>query len=161
MRTGDRIAERRAIKGLSQTRLAKLAGVSQGTIGKLEAGISSGSSHLHKIARILGTTAEYLTGETNDPDLNAPVPRPEPLTQVFMMPVVLPGEAALERMFLGLLRSMPGVGEAELAHGLAKLLPSGLRTLQGALRYEPLDGSDGVDGDRPDPDATYHARRRA
>lgn len=75
MRTGERIAERRQTAGLSQTALARLAGVSQGTIGKLEAGLSSGSSHLHKIARALGTTSEYLTGETEDPEAGA-VPAP-------------------------------------------------------------------------------------
>lgn len=74
MRTGDRIAERRNAKGLSQTKLAGLAGVSQATIAKLEAGISSGSSHLHKIARVLETTSEYLTGETDNPAEGAVLP---------------------------------------------------------------------------------------
>ena len=72
MRTGERIAERRLAKGLSQTQLAKLSGLSQATIGKLESGISSGSSHLHKIARALGTTPAYLSGETEDPASDAP-----------------------------------------------------------------------------------------
>ncbi|MXO66270.1 XRE family transcriptional regulator [Altericroceibacterium endophyticum] len=71
MRTGERIAELRKARELSQTQLAKLVGLSQATIGKLESGISSGSSHLHKIARALGTTGEYLTGETDDPDAGA------------------------------------------------------------------------------------------
>lgn len=75
MRTGERIAERRIAKGLSQTQLAKLVGVSQATIGKLESGISSGSSHLHKIARVLETTPAYLNRETEDPDEGA-VPLP-------------------------------------------------------------------------------------
>lgn len=161
MNTGDRIAERRLAAGLSQTKLAKLVGLSQGTIGKLEAGISSGSSYLHRIARALGTTSEYLTGETDDPDLNAPPPAPEPLTQVLMMPVVLPAEAALERMFLGILRSMPGATEIELAHGLAKLLPTGLRTLQGQLRYEPLGQADDGDDHHPSRPARNPARQRA
>lgn len=67
MRTGERIAARRTELGLSQTQLAKQAGVSQATIGKLESGISSGSSQIHKIARALQTTAEYLTGDVDDP----------------------------------------------------------------------------------------------
>ncbi|MFZ3485740.1 XRE family transcriptional regulator [Sphingomonas sp. 3-13AW] len=80
MRTGERIAERRAAKGLSQTQLARSAGVSQATIGKLESGISSGSSHLHKIARALGTSAAYLAGETDDPSEGAvPLPSREQL----------------------------------------------------------------------------------
>lgn len=67
-------------KGLSQTQLAKAADLSQATIGKLESGISSGSSHLHRIARVLGTTPEYLTGETDDPSEGAlPVPSAQTL----------------------------------------------------------------------------------
>lgn len=72
MRVGDRIAEQRVLRGLSQSQLAREVGVSQGTIGKLESGISSGSSHLHKIARALKTTAEYLSGETDDPTSDTP-----------------------------------------------------------------------------------------
>ncbi len=75
MRIGERISELRAALGLSQTQLAKAASVSQATIGKLESGITSGSSHLHKIARALGTTPEYLNGETDDATEGAlPVP---------------------------------------------------------------------------------------
>ena len=80
MRTGERIAALRMAKGLSQTQLAKAADLSQATIGKLESGISSGSSHLHRIARVLGTTPEYLTGETDDPSEGAlPVPSAQTL----------------------------------------------------------------------------------
>lgn len=161
MRTSERIAERRHAKGLSQAALARLVGVTQPTIGKLEAGISTGSSYLHKIARVLETTPEYLSGEIDDPAEGAPPPRREPTTQVFMMPVVLPAEAALERMFLGLLRSMPGAKEAELAHGLARLLPTGLRTLQGQLRYDLSDVLDDDVGDPPDPAAKKLARQQA
>ena len=71
MRTGERIAERRSQLGISQAELARLAGVSQATIGKLESGISSGSSQMHKIARVLQTTSEYLTGEIEDPHIGA------------------------------------------------------------------------------------------
>lgn len=67
MRTGERIAALRTALGLSQTQLAKQVGLSQATIGKLESGISSGSSHLHRIANALHTTAAYLAGETDDP----------------------------------------------------------------------------------------------
>lgn len=78
MRVGERIAKRRGELGLSQTQLARTAEVSQGTIAKLEAGISSGSSQLHKIARALQTTAEYLTGETDNPSKGyVPVPSTE------------------------------------------------------------------------------------
>lgn len=80
MRTGERIAALRTAKGLSQTQLAKMAGLSQATIGKLESGISSGSSHLHKIARVLETTPEYLSCETDDPSAGAiPLPTAQTL----------------------------------------------------------------------------------
>lgn len=72
MRVGERIAEQRVRCGLSQSQLAREVGVSQGTIGKLESGITAGSSHLHKIARVLKTTAEYLSGETDDPTSDTP-----------------------------------------------------------------------------------------
>jgi len=77
--------------GLSQTALARLAGVSQGTIGKLEAGLSSGSSYLHKIARVLGTTSEYLAGETNDPTTGAvPAPTERDIAQhLDLVPIAL------------------------------------------------------------------------
>lgn len=53
---------------MSQAKLARLAGLSQPTISDLVRGDSRSSAHLHKIARILGTTSEYLTGEIDDPD---------------------------------------------------------------------------------------------
>lgn len=75
MRTGERIAKLRTDAGMSQAALAKAAGLSQPTIGKLEAGISSGSSHLHRIAQVLRTTPGYLACETDDPSEGA-VPLP-------------------------------------------------------------------------------------
>ncbi|WP_052117833.1 XRE family transcriptional regulator [Novosphingobium pentaromativorans] len=89
MRVGERIAKRRGELGLSQTQLARTAEVSQGTIAKLEAGISSGSSQLHKIARALQTTAEYLTGETDDPGKGyVPVPSTESVaSELGLVPV--------------------------------------------------------------------------
>lgn len=55
-------------KGISQSELARRVGISQPVIFKLLKGESQGSSHLHKIARELDTTVEYLTGEIDDPD---------------------------------------------------------------------------------------------
>lgn len=146
MRTGDRIAQRRTELGLSQTQLARLAGVSQPTIGKLEAGISSGSSHLHKIARVLRTSPAFLAGETDDPAEGAPPPLPEPTVQYIPMMAVLPSEDALARMFLGVLEASRGMSEDELAHELAKRLPKGLAVAQGSIvspRMAP-------DGDLPE-----------
>ena len=75
MGTGERIATLRTALGLTQAALAREVGVQQGTIAKLETGLSSGSSHLHKIARILKTTPSYLACETDDPSEGyVPVP---------------------------------------------------------------------------------------
>tara|TARA_R110002049_G_scaffold14166_1_gene60161 strand:+ start:378 stop:1034 length:657 start_codon:yes stop_codon:yes gene_type:complete len=58
-------------KGLSQHELARRVGISQAAIHKLISGQTLGSSHLHKIARELDTTVDYLTGEIDDPDMGA------------------------------------------------------------------------------------------
>lgn len=49
--------------------------MSQATIARLALGTAFGSTHIHRIARELGTTAAFLTGETDDPHEGAlPVP---------------------------------------------------------------------------------------
>lgn len=68
MTVGERIRSRLAEVGLSQSELARRVSLTQGTIAGLISGRSRSSSHLHKIARVLGTTPAYLSGETNDPD---------------------------------------------------------------------------------------------
>jgi transcriptional regulator with XRE-family HTH domain len=131
MRVGARIAERWKVVGISQGELARRAGVSQPTIGKLEAGISSGSAHLHRIARALQTSPAYLAGEIDDPDADAPPPPPEPSLQFVTMQVALPPERALARMFEALLRMMPEDADLdERALLLARRLPVGLSQLR-------------------------------
>lgn len=69
-------------KQISQAALARQIGVAQATIAKLVLGESAGSKHLPNIARILGTTAGYLTGETHDPTEGAlPMPTPEMIAE--------------------------------------------------------------------------------
>lgn len=68
---GDRLQARLADKGLSQSELARRVRLTQGTIAKLISGKASGSSHLHRIARELGTTPAYLAGDTDNPDPDA------------------------------------------------------------------------------------------
>lgn len=68
---GDRILDRLAACGLTQSELARRVGVTQPAINHLIKRGASGSAHLHKIARELQTTPEYLTGETDDPSANA------------------------------------------------------------------------------------------
>lgn len=65
---GDRIEELLKARGWSQAELARRVGVQPTSIWKLISGHSLGSKHLHVIARELGTTPEYLSGETDDPD---------------------------------------------------------------------------------------------
>jgi len=62
--------------------MARLVGVTQGAIAKIVSNNPGGSAHLHKIARVLGTTPEYLTGETNDPALGAmPTPSEQDIAE--------------------------------------------------------------------------------
>lgn len=65
---GERIASRLSDLGMSQSTLARRVGVTQGTIAQLVSGRSRSSAHLHKIARELKTTPDYLSGLTDDPD---------------------------------------------------------------------------------------------
>lgn len=82
MTIGDRIAARMAELGLSQSELARKIGVSQQAIGKLVNGHVQTSRHLHLIARELGTTPHYLTGETDDASEGAlPLPTAEILSE--------------------------------------------------------------------------------
>jgi transcriptional regulator with XRE-family HTH domain len=76
MRLGARIEERRQALGISQAELARRVGVRQSTMNSLIKGDSQSSKYLHRIARELGTTPAYLSGETNDPEADAP-PAPE------------------------------------------------------------------------------------
>ena len=60
--------------GFSQAELARRVGVAQPTIFALIHRNKIGSKHIHKIARELGTTPAYLTGETDNPNEDAPAP---------------------------------------------------------------------------------------
>jgi len=82
MTLGERLLERLSAAGLSQAELARRVGITQPSINHLIKRGVGGSSHLHKIARELGTTPAYLTGETDDPSAGAlPIPTPERLAE--------------------------------------------------------------------------------
>lgn len=63
----DRLEALMTERGISQSELARRVGVSATSIWKLLNEPSQGSKHLHKIARELGTTPEYLDDETDEP----------------------------------------------------------------------------------------------
>jgi phage repressor protein C with HTH and peptisase S24 domain len=78
---GDRITSRLLAVGLSQAELARRVGVTQPAINHLIKRGSGGSAHLHKIARELETTPEYLSGESDDPQVGRIDGRPPPVAR--------------------------------------------------------------------------------
>lgn len=105
MTVGERIAERLEATSLSQSELARRVGVSQQTIHKLISGASRSSSQLHRIARELGTTAEYLSGETDDASKGA-LPAPTPAAIAEQLDLV-------------------GIQQIDLAYGLGQTFTDG------------------------------------
>ena len=147
--------------GLSQSELARRVGVSQPTIYKLLRRSKKGSTHLHRIARELGTSPGYLTGETDDPAENAPLPPLRPVSQSVLLPVSLPSADALAAAFRGLLIASRRMNEDELARELATRLPTLLRVAASAIVDQAT-----VDGfvtavDLPAPDDAGLERQRA
>lgn len=67
MSLGERITLRLQELGMSQAELARRVKITQPSINHLIRKGAGGSAHLHKIARELETTPEYLTGETDNP----------------------------------------------------------------------------------------------
>lgn len=134
MTLGERIEKRRKDLGIpSQSELARRAEVGQSTLSGLIRKPYRWSPYLVQIARALHTSVEYLTGETEDPDANAPPP-PASAPQVVLMGVMLPPERALARMFEGLLAGIdPRVPRGEQALLLAQRLPTGLSQLRDLL----------------------------
>ena len=132
---GARIEERRKAAGIkSQSALARRVGMPQSTMSSLIKRPYRWSPYLPQLARELGTTVEYLAGETNDPHKNAPPPPALPTFQHILMPVALPSENALAAMFEGLLEVLDRSAPVdELARELAQLLPTGLSQLRGRL----------------------------
>ncbi|MEL7706471.1 helix-turn-helix domain-containing protein [Citromicrobium bathyomarinum] len=64
----NRFVERREAAGLSQSALARQIGVGQSSINRIETGETHAPRNLLALARALGTSPEYLTGETDNPD---------------------------------------------------------------------------------------------
>lgn len=66
----ERLVELRTAKGWSQSELARRAGTTQPSINRLESGGTDRPRNLLELARVLGTSPEYLIGETDDPALS-------------------------------------------------------------------------------------------
>jgi transcriptional regulator with XRE-family HTH domain len=136
---GERITSRLRVLSISQSELARRVGLTQPAINALVRGASRSTAHLYKIARALETTPEYLLGETDDPDLNAPPSLP-PIPTRIMMEIVLPPEGALAEMFAALLDGIdPAASLDERALLLARRLPIGLSQLQNLRRAQTPD----------------------
>ncbi len=134
MGLGQRIEERRKAIGISQAELARRVGIRQSTINSLINGNSRTTRSIVELARHLHTTPDYLMGLAEDPDEGALPPPPAPTTQFLMMPVAIPNENALARMFEGLLELVDRAAPVDaLARELAQLLPTGLSQMQGRL----------------------------
>lgn len=74
---GERLKRLRETKGISQGELAKRAGLkSQGAIGNIERGTRGYGASIIAIARVLGTTPEYLSLQGSAPDAKTPGPTP-------------------------------------------------------------------------------------
>ena len=71
MIVGSRIDERIRALHTSQAKLARVIGVSPTAISKMVNGETYDSRRLYQIARELETSPEYLTGETDDPSIDA------------------------------------------------------------------------------------------
>lgn len=65
----DRIQERMDSLDISQSELARRVGIKQPSINRLLSGEVQNPRFLHLIVRELQTTPEFLTGETDDPDV--------------------------------------------------------------------------------------------
>ncbi|WP_375380113.1 helix-turn-helix domain-containing protein [uncultured Sphingomonas sp.] len=158
---GERIKDRLVTLEISQAELARRVKLSQPAINGLIRGATRSSTHLHRIARALSTSAAYLEGETDDPDENAPPPLPPPTVQHLMMPVALPSEAALAAAFEAQLRVFGDLQGAELARALARRLPSALGRLQAAALYEETVAGPADDEDQQPPEQARPESRRA
>lgn len=67
---GERLLELLRLRGISQAELSRRVGITQPAVNHLIKRGTGGSAHLHKIARVLETSPEYLAGESDDPSPN-------------------------------------------------------------------------------------------
>lgn len=76
-KTGERLKKLRTEKGLSMDDLARSVGVSKSSVHRWEQGSvpldQATSAHIARLAQALGTSVDYLRGNTEDPNRYAPV----------------------------------------------------------------------------------------
>jgi len=131
--TATRLAEAMTKADEDQSSLARAIGITQGAISKILQGKTANSRHLPRIANHLGVSLPWLLGETANPDTSRPMSA-APTFNFVTMQVALPSEAALARMFLGMLKtSRSAKSEDEQALLLAKRLPIALSQLRDLL----------------------------
>ncbi|MFX0199033.1 MAG: helix-turn-helix domain-containing protein [Candidatus Hodarchaeota archaeon] len=66
----SRIVETREQRGMNQAKLAEKTGITPAAISQIEKGLRVPTIPvLRRIANILGVTIDYLTGKTNEPEL--------------------------------------------------------------------------------------------
>ena len=63
----ERFVERREAAGLSQSALARIVGIGQSSVNRIETGETRSPRNLRELAKAIQTTPEYLLGETDDP----------------------------------------------------------------------------------------------
>ena len=68
---GERLRQLRQQQNLSQEELADRVGVHNNSVSKWENGVIPNMKRIVALAKILGTTATYLLGETDDPNPEA------------------------------------------------------------------------------------------
>lgn len=120
---------------LDQSGLARAVGCTPGAINQLVLGNVQRSKFLPDIADTLGVTVRWLRGEDVPRGTGAPAqPRAATPIQFVTLQVALPSEAALARMFLGLLKTSKTASSMdEQALLLAKRLPNALSQLRDLL----------------------------
>lgn len=92
MTLGQRIKARRAELGISRPKLAQLTGIPYSTLAGIESGDQQGSTELHKIARALDCTTDYLaTGRVQTREQAAGYVAGAPLSvnEPFLRPIVI------------------------------------------------------------------------
>lgn len=114
MSIGSRIDDLLRDKGWSQAELARRVGISTQAVWKLVKGDGQGSKHLHKIARELGTTPEFLESGTEVGTVTEALPKPELASHLRPLEHEDEDDEIVEVMELDLAFGMGGGGYLDL-----------------------------------------------